>query len=288
MTCTDGALSLGAESIDVALTKILLMDDWQFMYAGEPGNTDLVMENVRQQLLNDPQALQREKIQTTIRRAYKKRLAQWISDYVLAPYDMEMSEFKREGRQMFGDELARQLAKDMDSAAAQFKEEIMVVGWGSTPLSLMIYGVNQSGTWSGGLSGIGAIGSGGQVATSTLLLYGITRTSSLEDTLYAVAAAKFSAERCDGVGRDHTTIYVSRKRAKTDKPDEWVGKFLTVEEVDNLRYLWEDHGKPRIPDDDMNIMLGISQRVSGSVGAGSAVRFAKAVMQKSKRVKQGS
>ena len=47
------------------------------------------------------------------------------------------------------------------------------------------------------------------------------RRSSLEDALYAVAAAKFSAELVNGVGGD-TTICISRKLRSTDAPEKTV------------------------------------------------------------------
>ena len=281
VSCTDGALSQGGESFDLALTKMAYFGDWQFMYAGEPSNADLIMENIRQELLSRD-VLKRESIQATVRRAYKKRFAEWTADYVLAPFNMEMDEFKRKGRQVFTDQVAAQLAREMSNVASEFKEELMVVGWGRTPHAVMIYGMNQSGPWSGLLSGIGAIGAGADVARATLLLHGITRSSTMENTLYAVAAAKFSAERCDGVGRN-TTIHVSRKRKKEDDKSFHVGEFLTAQEVRGLRRLWLRYGRVRVPDEAYPRVMAITQRVSGGVSVESIPRLTRLVSRRSRQ-----
>lgn len=277
VTATDGSLTLGVESVDRALTKMYWISNadeaWQFLYAGETSEIDLILENVRQEIVGNPKAISREQVQKTVRMAYKKRLAEWTEDYVLAPYDMTMKEFKKEGRKIFGDDLAARLARDMSDTVASFKGELMVVGWGKTSRSVMIYGVNQSGAWSGSLTGLAAIGSGREVAMSALLLYRITRDSSLEDTIYAVAAAKFSAERCDGVGKN-TTVCVSRKQNPKDKNDERKPfQFLESEEIDRLRKLWEKYGQPRIPTEGYDVMMKIAQRTSGGVGPGSIVKL---------------
>jgi hypothetical protein len=281
VSCTDGALSQGGETFDLALAKMTYFEDWQIMYAGEPSNADLILENVRQ-ACRKADALTRENIQATIRRAYKKRFAEWTADYVLAPYDMDMDEFKRKGRKIFSDQQADKIAREMSNVAGEFKEELMVVGWGRTPIAVMIYGMNQSGPWSGLLSGIGAIGAGAEVARATLLLHGITRSSTLEDTLYAVAAAKFSAERCEAVGQN-TTIHVSRKRRRGDQRDGHVGEFLTAREVRGLRRAWLRFGRMRVPDEAYPRLLGISQRITGGVGPQAAIRVMRSMSRRSRR-----
>lgn len=281
VSCTDGALSQGGETFDLALTKMTYFDDWQIMYAGEPSNADLILENVRQ-ACRAP--LTRENIQATIRRAYKKRFAEWIADYVLAPYDMDMDEFKKKGRKIFTDQTAAQLTREMNNMATEFKEELMVVGWGPAPHAVMIYGMNQTGPWSGLLTGIGAIGSGADVAIATLLLHGITRNSTLEDTLYAVAAAKFSAERRDGVGRN-TTIHIGRKRRRGDRKGIHVGEFLTPQEVRGLRRVWLRYGRVHVPDEAYPRVMTICQRVSGGISPQSIPRFMRSIARRSRQAR---
>jgi len=284
VSATDGALSQGGETMDMALTKMYwfanAQTSWQFMYAGEPSNADLVLENVRRALLRDKKALTREKIQHTVRQAFKQRFADWIADYVLAPYNMSMEDFKRQGQSIFGAGFAATLAQQMDNAATSFREELMVIGWGKSPISAMIYGMNQSGSWSGSLVGLGTIGAGRDVAMSSLLLYGANRHSPLEDAIYAVAAAKFSAERCDGVGQ-HTTICVSRKPHPTDSQVTKSSEFCTPEEVGTLRNLWEAHGKLRVPEEGYLTITKMAQRVSGSVGVASIARIVQGLSKQS-------
>jgi len=276
VSATDGALSLGGEAMDLALAKMYWFSNnknaWQFMYSGAPSNVDLILENIRQVLLSDTKALTRERIQKTVKQAFKKFMSEWVADYVLAPYNMSMEEFKRKGKTILGDDLASKLARDMGDTAASFTDELMVIGWGKTPISVMIYGVNRDGSWSGSLTGHGTLGAGSQVALSALLLYGITRRSALEDTVYAVAAAKFLAERCEGVGQN-TTICISRKTRSTEPAETPPYSFCTAEELNALRSVWEEHGKPRIPNEASAATMAIAQRVTGSVGPELMTRF---------------
>jgi hypothetical protein len=285
VTATDGALSHGPESMDLGITKMYWFTGedfaWQFMYAGQPSNADLILENVRQSAATNPLALNRNNIQRTFRTAFKARLSEWVSDYVLGPFDMTTSDFKADGVKVFGEDYATKLADKMDAAAAEFRDELMVVGWGLTPHSVTIYGINQTGSWSGSLLGLGAIGAGRDVAMSSLLLHGINRLSTMEDTLYAVAAAKFAAERCDGVGK-HTTMCVAKKAGRNVTKD-WIYQFLSSADVDDLRQIWEDHGKVRIPDKGYETLMELTQRFSGGVSVQALERLTKSLSQKRKR-----
>jgi hypothetical protein len=145
----------------------------------------------------------------------------------------------------------------------------------------MIYGMNQEGPWSGLLSGIGAIGAGAEVARATLLLHGTTRNSTLEETLYAVAAAKFSAERCEGVGRN-ATIHVNWKRVTRDPSATHAGRFLTAFEVRALRRLWIRYGQVHVPDEAYPRVMAISQRITGGVSVDSAVRLTQLISSRNR------
>jgi hypothetical protein len=281
ISATDGALSQSGETFDLAVTKMVWFDDWQFMYAGTPSDADLILQNVRDAIHATPHALSSQNIQRTVRQAFKKRQAQWTADYVLSGYDMEMDEFKRKGRTIFGDKLAAEMATEMKNAAELFNEQLMVVGWGRSPIGVMIYGVNRDCAWSGSFSGIGAIGAGGDVARASLLAYGTTRTSSFEEALYAVAAAKFSAERVDGVGKRHTAIHVSRARRPSDKKGEHIGEFIPAEEISALKAMWREHGRLRIPGEVYPVIMRIAQRISGGVSLRSLVPLLQGIARRS-------
>src|SRR5271157_1303312 len=88
---TDGMLSAEV-SVDLSTFKMQWLGEWLFLYSGTLSNADLIMEEVRQEAFRDPKVLSRERIQPLLRRAYKKRFAQWAADRNLAPYDLEMDE----------------------------------------------------------------------------------------------------------------------------------------------------------------------------------------------------
>src|SRR5207247_2319853 len=97
------------------------------------------------------------------------------------------------------------LERDMYGDYQQnFTDEIMVVGWGKMPLSVMIYSINTGGDGSHSKDGMYAIGSGRDAAMSTLFLLEHKLSSPLYEAIYSVAAAKFSSE-AHGIGK-HTTM----------------------------------------------------------------------------------
>jgi hypothetical protein len=265
VTATDGMLSYGELAADVTANKMMWFEPWQFMFAGELGEADLVMEEIRILLTKSPGAFSREKIQATVRTAYKKRLAQWCSDRILAPYDMELDEFKRRGKNTFSERVHDDLSKKIAIEAIDFSAEILVVGWGKSDAALMLYTVNRDGAHSHSFEGSVAIGTGASVALSTLLLLGQNRNCSFQDTLYAVAAAKFSAEKCHGVG-ESTTMFVGKKAESDRGSEKPPGYLLQPIEIEQLRDFWDRHGKPSIPALHISQLDTLTDSISEKVG----------------------
>lgn len=110
----------------------------------------------------------------------------------------------------------------------------------------------------------GVIGSGSGPAQSMLLSMEQRRESTLTETIFNVACAKFAAEKSTGldVGRS-TSIYVSRKRVETDEPRKLPGQFVQQDEIAGLRELWERHVRPKIPDEAWQTVIPISARLCG-------------------------
>jgi hypothetical protein len=255
---TDGALTLGGVTSDVLVAgKMLWLKDWLFLWAGEPGNVDLVIENVRHIVRQDRAALTRENIRRTVNRAFREFAAEWATDNVLPAYNMDMAEFKKKGRHIFGDPLAGEIAKKMNEAVKGFLlDELLVIGWGKTGLSALLHQRSVRGSSSHALSGSAAIGIGCDVALSTLLLLGQSRNSTLEETIYSVAAAKFMAEKSeeDAVGK-LTTMFIGHKRIASDT--KIPGIVLLSPEIKKIRDLWDQYGKPQIPGKAMTPIVHI-------------------------------
>jgi hypothetical protein len=91
------------------------------------------------------------------------------------------------------------------------------------------------------------------------------RHSTLGDTIYAVAAAKFASEMTedDSVGQ-RTSMYVTWRRTDSDPPEKPPGRFLDDDELKELRAVWEEHGRPKMPDASLPTLWNIVRRIKGA------------------------
>lgn len=280
---TDGLLSYGPVTGDNMLSKFVWLDDWCCMFAGEPSNVEMIFEELGD--VGKGQKLTRENIKKFLLAAYQQRQGKWLAAKVLSPYDLSLNEFKKDGLRMFGESEFSRLSKAIHEHSYHYSDQLLTVGWGKTPYSTMLYQIDPDGDRDHKYTGIAAIGTGQEVAVSTLLLLGQSRQSSFEETLYAVAAAKFSAERSQGqsVGQN-TAMYITWKRTDKDNSEKPVGMFVQEEEIAALRTLWEDYGRPRIPDQGWSVIDKISRKLgfNPTVSRGWAT-FCNEVMQRAKR-----
>ena len=208
VVATDGLLSYGGITADVIHSKIRWLDDWLCMYAGEPSNTKMIFEELHS--VAREQRLTRANIKTFIRAAYQKRRDWVAASRVLAGYDMNLDEFKKDGPTIFVQGEFERLSKELQQEGKCFAEQILVVGWGATEYATMIYEVSPDRDGDHADAGFTAIGSGAEVAIANLMLLEQGRQCSIDDTLYSVASAKFAAEKSQDrdVG-DRTTLYVA-------------------------------------------------------------------------------
>lgn len=247
----DGRLS-HIVSADVNAPKMLFLGDFVFMFAGTLGNADLMMDEIR------PIKFTPQQIKELVRDAYRKRMAQWSVDRFLLQYQMDMQEFKTEGRKIFGDERFAELSRSMEQdAAANYREEVLVVGWHGSKNKPVFFGMNRDGLTSHALDSLAAIGSGAEIAMSTMLGLGQNRGMILEETLYSVVSAKFAAESCEGVGKE-TTVFISWKRTDKDDATRLNGNFINELRIGELRQVWEKYGKPRVPQQGWNLFTSIA------------------------------
>jgi hypothetical protein len=234
-------LSYGRQSADVGAPKYKWYGDWLFMFAGPPSSTELVVEQIRLALTKksrtDP--FSRQNIQKTVREAFTERRAQWSAIRNLSMYGMNMQEFIRNGAR-FPKTVHSQLVRAIyNDAKANYSDEIMVVGWGKSALSVMLYVIDKGGDSSHFMEGHCAIGIGRDAAIRALLKLKHGLRSSLQDTIYSVAAAKFAAEG-KWVGRK-TEMWLLRKRTPQDDPNKPVAIDVPEEKIEALRTIWKQH-----------------------------------------------
>jgi 20S proteasome alpha/beta subunit len=254
VVATDRALSYGGIVAETIPGKMIWIDDWLVLYAGTPASTALIIAALREIVKSK---LTSGNVRQAFRAAYCRRRGLLSSFFPLSSYDMSLETFKKNGLKIFGESEFNRLSQEIAQASAAFNEQLLVIGWGKTPHAIMLYEVSPNGDWDHHFGGIAAIGSGNEVALSTMLLLGQSRSSSLAETLYTVAAAKFASEKSIGedVGRK-TSIYIGWKRIRTDVADKPPGKFLEEDKINELYALWNRYGKPRISDD---IFLPVNQ-----------------------------
>jgi len=244
VVATDRVLSYAGIVSDVLPGKMIWLDDWLVLYAGSPANTAMIVAAIREVIKGK---LKSNNVRKALYTAYRRRKGLLSSFPSLSPYDMTLEAFKKEGLRKFGEPEFRRLSQEIAQTDLGFNEQLLAVGWGKTPHAVMLYEVSPDGDRDHHFSGIAAIGSGSEVALSTIMLLGQSRDSSLAETLYRVAAAKFASEKSTegDVGRK-TSIYISWKRNHTDAAHRPPGKFLEEEHVNRLYSLWDLYGRPRI------------------------------------------
>jgi len=240
---TDGMLSDSGTAVtgDVLASKLLFLDNWAFMLAGSLSNGDLILEELRLMAVQSKGGIKlaRETVRRLLPKAYRLQLSNWLAERWLSQYDMDMGEFKKRGLVELGEKRYLELTASMEQdTAANFDESVLLGGWGAAPHSACIFALDRLGFSSHTLTGFATIGSGGAVAMSTLMQVCRGRHMPTEDALYAVASAKFAAESCSGVGKD-TTICIAHKQKRP--------VLLQLPHLAELRRIWEQHGRPKIP-----------------------------------------
>lgn len=257
----DGRVVFGKQAADVFAPKMQWITgkvsatgtatkplDWLFMFAGNLSSTELVMEQVRYMLYDDGKAdpLSRRNIQGTLVRAFHQRAARWGALRHLSMFGIDMETFWKEGRNSLGDKLYARFVDVMyKDAITNLRDEILVVGWGKEPLAVMLYSASLQGDNAGAKDASYAIGSGRDRALSTLAKLNHGLFSSLHDTIYCVAAAKFSAES-KSVGKD-TALYVVHKRIPQDNPDELPQVVIDQDSIAELKAVWKKHKGRGVP-----------------------------------------
>ena len=280
---TDGLLSMGTITADVMATgKFYFINEWLFMYAGRPSQSRLILDEMYNVQKDSGLQLNRENVIGLTREAYNRRMGRTCSAPILGPLGIDLEDFKKNGFASLGKDTFERLALEIQAQGQSFNEQLLVIGWGPMPAACMIYEIGPEGDSDHALEGMAAIGSGSEVALSTMLLLGQSRHCYLPETLYAVASAKFAAEKSRGqdVG-PHTSLYIIEKHREGEPCPP--GRFVQPTEVDRLRDIWERHGRPKIDDDVHGELCKITKSIGydAHISADRIVSTLRSASQKS-------
>lgn len=246
VSATDGQLTYGDITADVMSGKIVWIGEWELMFAGDPANAKMIFEEIVRFCREHEQQLTHENVKSTLTAAYRKRMADCLASAVLAPYDMTLSEFKEQGLKTFGDRQFGRISEALEYHANQYQDQILLTGWGEEATDAMIYQVDPQQDRDHALAGIAAIGSGANVALSTLLMLGQSRHTGFLETVYNVAAAKFSAEKSYDSAVGQSTAMNFHWKMPDDKG--LTGRWINEPQLKEIRAIWEEYGRPRFPD----------------------------------------
>jgi hypothetical protein len=253
---SDGMISASV-SADTRAYKLKTLGDWTFAFSGTYSNADLILQKAHQELGGDFKNIERARIQQIIWSTYRHRMSEWLADRLLSPYDMTMEEFKGSGLNTFGEKIFEEMSRAIDQNSIDFRESILFGGFATDHPLAVLYEASREGIVSHCTDGFAAIGSGGHIAETTLLLLEQSRYYPLEVTLYAVAAAKFSAENCDGVGKSTCMLVMRAGSSEKQQPDNST-TIIQPYQVEQMREIWEAHGKPKIPEEGLETLHTIA------------------------------
>jgi hypothetical protein len=234
---SDRMLTAGVVTADLpaVIKKQNIHDHWSAMYAGDDITHVMpVLRRVIAALLDSHNPSVGE-VAEAFSRAYHEERMRLAEQRILSPYGLDMQSFMKLLAESDSDDLKLLMRRIQ---AAELGCTFLVCGFqGNVP---RIFTVTEPGVDEDyGPVGFWSIGSGAEVAISSLQFRRFNRNMSLSLAMYLVAEAKFMSEAAMGVGRS-TLISILKPGHRP--------LFLEDDEVNELRAMWEAEGRPRIPD----------------------------------------
>jgi len=174
-------------------------------------------------------------VRSCLKSAFKQQLSELAADRVLSQFGLDMATFLESGKDMFDEGTFGALCAEL--RAVVFDDlQFLVYGFDDDKQP-HIFNVHRAGEDTVlNNPGFGAIGSGSYAADTILYYLNQSRKCSLEESIANVCAAKFVAERAQGVGTA-TSLFVKRHGS--------IGFEYKTNLVERLRKEWENAGAPR-------------------------------------------
>jgi hypothetical protein len=238
VTASDRLVTWGTSSSDVTLKAARLAPTWISMLAGADITTgaEEVIRDVRATLAVYGAAPKLAEVQSAVLGAWRDVKNRIGRSAVLDPFRLEVNEFIRIGRERFGDVKFLELVGELQ-AKSRLNFELAAFGFDERTIPALLT-FDDEGFQDFTRGGYIAIGSGNASAMASLAFHEYKRECSLNAAIYQVCAAKFMAEKADGVG-PATMVTCLREDGRTC--------WLFGVAIDRIRKLWEQRTRPRLP-----------------------------------------
>jgi len=262
----DQKLSATAYSADSMVLKVFgLRNNWGVMWASEK------VTAVSSVLYAAAEACKSKAQYPDMVKAFRAALQGCLLENatarVLGPFGIDMKKFLAKGKMMFTEGEHADIVKKLLSECTE--SEFMVFGFDRRNQAHIFTVVDQDATIKTEghtIVGFAAIGSGADMAQSSLFFHKYSKNYSLDLATYLLCEAKFMAESAEGVGED-TLCIVHRPQAKTFP--------LFPAHVQQIREFWQTYGKPKIPADAPVFVSAVLQQAEREVSELSAARAKK-------------
>lgn len=231
--------SEGFMSADMPVSKYFDMENWTVMFSGTFGDGTAISKDIHRRLTVNGSNTGSGMIQIASS-AFQKRIAEVSSFPVLSPFDMSLEEFKKEGKDTFPAETHSELSADIKRNADNFTAGIIVSGWGYREFAPHLFTVDRFGVTPRDTEGFAVSGSGSYAAQAMLMFHAQTslkcvyKGMSMATAVLYICAAKFFAERVDGVGRN-TMLRIATRGQRSAR---------NLNCVDEIRAWWNKYSSP--------------------------------------------
>jgi 20S proteasome alpha/beta subunit len=214
---------------------------WMAMFSGNDiGNVKPILERVKREVAAHPDATTRVEVARQFRNAYKAHRTTLIEERVLAHLGMSLAEFRKTGFDQLGPSAFEDLRHKVE--ATKVDCDFLVCGF-SDDKTPQLFVISDTGLSYYDTAGFWAIGEGAYSAISSLAFRQYHRALSREESLYLLLEAKFMAESSPSVGRGTTVIALNVDGG---------GTIYSEGDIETVREIWMNDGRPRMPDDLTN------------------------------------
>jgi 20S proteasome alpha/beta subunit len=211
-------------------------EDWIALIAADDLTQCIpIMERAKENFTGKPNNFRVAR--ACFKRAYRQHLDERMTDIVLAKFSTNMKQFRERGKALFTETVYNQLASEIREIKGEC--DFLIFGLDAQGAAHLFTVTDPGKDEIYDKPGFAAIGSGLYAANGMLYQLGQTVDLNVYQTIFNVCAAKFTAERVAGVGKD-TFLFVKKKGCHAFSRESWL--------LPTIRKAWEDQGQPRVPD----------------------------------------